>query len=124
MGVAFSHPKAPREYPSWSYSGFNDFRIKLWKHLGHSEDEWREHPSTDDIAAIVGDHPLRPLLAHSDCDGELTPDECRIVAPALRSALESLRKEGVAEWYDVMMGTRLADGMDEAAAANEPLIFR
>ena len=60
-----------------------------------------------------------PLLNHSDCDGELTPDECRTVAPRLR--------ELVAGWPDDDRDKRqaldLADGMELAATNGESLTF-
>ena len=64
-------------------------------------------------------HDIKPLLNHSDCDGVLTPDECRQVAPALRRL--------VAEWpeddYDRIHFQLLADGMDEASRKEEDLEF-
>ncbi len=63
--------------------------------------------------------PIKYLLNHSDCEGELTPDECRKVAPRLR--------ELVAGWpdgdRDKENALELADGMDAAAAAGESLRF-
>lgn len=60
-----------------------------------------------------------PLLNHSDCDGILTPDECRKVAPRLR--------ELVANWLDddrdKINALLLAEGMEKAASKNENLEF-
>lgn len=36
------------------------------------------------------DNPLVPFLHHSDCDGDLSPEQCATVAPALREAVENL----------------------------------
>lgn len=41
------------------------------------------------------DSGLVPLLNHSDCDGELSPEECRTVAPALAEAITKLPAEDV-----------------------------
>ena len=53
---------------------------------------------------------IKLLLDHSDCDGELTPEECAKVAPRLR--------ELVSKWldddYDKINALRLAEGMEEA----------
>lgn len=35
------------------------------------------------------DHPLTPLLHHSDCGGHLTPEECEKISTALYQTLES-----------------------------------
>lgn len=109
MGIDFSHCDA-----SWAYSGFNRARIKLAKEIGL------------DLNSMVGfggeqkwpDHDLIPLLNHSDCDGELTPEECKRVAPALR--------EAVSKWdddYDRAKFLELAEGMELAASLNEALQF-
>jgi len=63
--------------------------------------------------------PLVYLLHHSDCDGELTPEQCRAVAPALRKAVEQWPED---DW-DRRKFLQLADGMDAAAEAGEPLEF-
>lgn len=34
-----------------------------------------------------------PLLDHSDCDGELTPEECKQIADGLDDILSKLTKE-------------------------------
>jgi hypothetical protein len=62
---------------------------------------------------------IKILLDHSDCDGELTPEECAKVAPRLR--------ELVATWAeddrDKINGLLLAEGMDIAAFNRENLEF-
>jgi hypothetical protein len=64
--------------------------------------------------------PLEPFLNHSDCDGELTPEQCRRVAPRLREVVAALWSPGD---YNHDAGLLLADGMDAAAATEEPLQF-
>lgn len=115
MGIDFSHSVA-----RWSYSGFNRARerlaetigIKLNEMLGFEESGGKPWPSAEK-------QPLIHLLNHSDCDGELTPEQCRVVAPALR--------EAVAQWpeddWDRAQFLELAEGMEAAAAEDEPLRF-
>lgn len=112
MGVSFSHGEA-----GWSYGGFKNFRVELAASIGIKLDDmvgFNGGVPWDTVA-----DPIKPLLDHSDCDGELTPDECRAVAPRLR--------ELVAGWdaddYDKVNALRLADGMMLAADANEPFKF-
>lgn len=112
MGLAFRQSNA-----NWSYSGFNAFRCRLAAEIGINlremagfgppERPW--HKITDGIA---------PLLNHSDCEGELTPEECKRVAPRLR--------ELVADWpddHDKQNALELADDMEATAAKGEALVF-
>ena len=79
--------------------------------------------------AIVGIQPvikwstvhddIVPLLNHSDCDGDLTVEECKRVAPRLRE----LVKDWSDDDYNKIHALALADGMDEAVEHNEPLEF-
>lgn len=116
MGIAFSPGGA-----GWSYGGFMAFRrwvalralnVDLDYMAGFNEERpartWSQF-----------DHdPITLLLNHSDCDGELSADQCRLVAPRLREILADCPHE-----YDKAQGLKLADGMDEAAEKNVPLLF-
>lgn len=92
--------------PHWSYSGFHRFRASLAELCGIELDKMggfggsRAWPS-------VESEPLVPLLNHSDCDGELSAEECRVVAPRLRELLPKLSND-----YDRVHGERLAALMD------------
>lgn len=119
MGLDFSHTEA-----HWSYSGFNRFREQIAAREGidlaqmEGFRSWRdERPriSWDTVTT-----PLKPLLNHSDCDGELTPEECRAVAPRLREVVKAIWPE---DCYDRAHGLLLADGLDAAAAADEQFEF-
>ena len=118
MGLDFTHTDA-----HWSYSGFMRARERLAETMGLNLREMvgfaglaehgaREWPSADE-------YPLVYLLHHSDCDGELTPEQCKAVAPALRKAVDGWPQDD----YDRINFLELADGMDAAAADNEPLEF-
>lgn len=120
MGIDFSHTDA-----HWSYGGFARFREALAKHEGidldamegfrrHGDDRPRISWST-----VTTD--LKPLLDHSDCDGQLTPEECRQVAPRLREVIDAIWPDE--RDYDRRTGLELAHGMDVAAQAGEPLEF-
>jgi hypothetical protein len=69
--------------------------------------------------------PIVPLLHHSDCDGELTPEQCAVIAPRLRELVSGWEDEWTAgiENYDKVNALKLADGMDQAVELNKPLIF-
>ena len=119
MGIDFRyHGRILESAPSWSYSWFNGFRtelaaialgIDLRAMVGFGGDKpWDPHTA----------HPLYPLLNHSDCDGELSPAECRKVAPALAEYAGKLADE-----YDQRMAGRLASAMEVCAAHHAPLEF-
>jgi hypothetical protein len=112
MGVYFSHGNA-----RWSYGGFNDFRKKLALEIGIDLDKmigFGGYTSWD----TVDDH-IVPLLNHSDCDGDLTPEECRLVAPRLRQLITMWDEDN---WHKER-AYMLAGGMDMAAEADEELVF-
>jgi hypothetical protein len=122
MGLDFSHGGA-----SWAYGGFARFREALATHEGFNlreMDGFGPLGRTDWIGkpwdTITTD--LRPLLEHSDCDGELTPAECRQVAPRLREVIDALWPDE--HDYDRRAGLALVHGMGLAAQADEPLQFR
>ena len=112
MGLNFSHTEA-----SWSYSGFDKFRHRLAQEV---------EIDLDMMDGFGGDIPfdsindqIKPLLDHSDCEGELTPEECATVAPRLRELVSNWDYED----YDKRHALYLAEGMDEAASNNENLRF-
>jgi len=116
MGLGFANADA-----HWSYGGFNLFRTALAAREGIELD--RMHGFTRDDDAISWDTvhtALKPFLNHSDCDGEMTPEECAQVAPRLRDLVRSIWRPGD---YDYEHGMCLVEGMERAAANGEPLIF-
>ena len=128
MGLDFTHCNA-----CWAYGGFNDFRRRLAIQIGINLNEMEGfrpfavvHGKIIDIDRNwVGKpwknikDPIKYLLNHSDCDGHLTPLQCKKVAPRLR--------ELVREWddadYDKQMAWELIKGMQKAAKANQKLEF-
>lgn len=115
MGLDFSHADA-----HWAYSGFMRFRRRIAATLGIDLERMVGFSKNATISwDTIGDD-IKILLDHSDCDGELSPNECRKVAPRLR--------EIVSPWpdddFDKRKALLLADGMDLAAKNEEPLEFR
>jgi hypothetical protein len=112
MGLDFHNSDA-----HWSYSGFARFRERLAKHEGFDLDEMQGFNGLRPWSEITT--ALKPLLDHSDGDGELTPEECAQVAPRLREVLAGWEQDD----YDTHSGRLLADGMEWCAANGEPLEF-
>lgn len=119
MGIAFSRSTA-----HWSYSGFDRFRQRLSLAIGVDRDAANDAIRDGGMAAwnkvwdAVHD-PIKDLLLHSDCDGELTPEQCAVIAPRLRQL--------VAAWPAHDMDKReallLARGMDTCRKRGENLEF-
>ena len=126
--------------PHWSYSGFMGFRTRLAKLTAIGDLRTMEgfppYEIGEDLGVIIDesvvlrswdeiDDPIVPLINHSDCDGQLTPEECRTVAPRLRELLEQFEAGDVlnAESYDVQHGLLLAEMMEDCALRGVPLIF-
>lgn len=78
MGLDTSHN-------AWhgSYGSFNKFRYWLADRIGINLDDYNGYGQrgTKDLSTI--NHGIRPLLDHSDCDGELSPEDCKTVADGL-----------------------------------------
>jgi hypothetical protein len=88
MGLNFRTNNNERSEAGWSYSGFNSFRARLAEEIGivlrRMEGFTYYHPVSWD--GIKDD--ILPFLNHSDCDGELTYEECQQVAPRLLELIE------------------------------------
>jgi hypothetical protein len=121
MGLDFSHGGA-----HFSYGGFMDFRIALAKEIGipdlRAMKGFGGDISWDDIT-----DPLKDLLYHSDCEGHLTPTQCKKIAPRLREIVDGWEKtHGVDSPFCFFIRTetlKLADGMVEAAKNKERFEF-
>lgn len=120
MGLDFALEGIDMPMPRWSYSGFNHFRRSLAKHIGITLDDMQGFGGEEDWSPHRDD-PLTLLLDHSDCDGELSPEECAKIAPRLRQVVQEI------DWgpypYDLEHGLLLADVMEKAAKLGKPLIF-
>jgi len=107
------------ERPHWSYSGFMRFRERLGNMIGIELKQMVGFGPTATVSWDTVNDPITLLLNHSDCDGVLTPAECKIVAPRLRELLSTLDSTD----YDVEHGTLLAQAMEDCAEHNFTLQF-
>lgn len=121
MGLDFAYIKSERLEigirPHWSYGGFDAFRTKLAKEIGIKFDEMKGMggiKSWEDV-----DDDIRLLLNHSDCDGELSCEQCRLVAPRLRELVKGWPDDD----YDKIHGLRLSMMMDKCAKNEWDLRF-
>jgi hypothetical protein len=126
-------------YAQWSYSGFKHFRTELAKEAGITLSEMNGFGGARSWSKAHDD--IVPLLNHSDCDGELSPEDCARVAPRLRQLVASWpdnmgivsTPQMVALGYkpnfsisshDKVNAMRLADAMEAAAKDGQKLEFR
>lgn len=112
MGIDFSHGNA-----HWAYSGFNRFRTQLAEQVGIKLKDMYGFGGKISWNGFNDD--IVPLLNHSDCDGHLTPDECKRIVPRL--------KELIKDWDDIdgdkARAEDLINGMEDAINKNENLGF-
>jgi len=109
MGLDVSHGDA-----HWSYSGFMSFRAELCKVAGHGNlwDYYNEIKNLDEMEDC-----LRIFFDHSDCDGEFTVEECKILIPRFKELIDKL------EGFNKHQMGLLIEGMEEAIAEGVPLEF-
>lgn len=143
MGLDFNHSDA-----HWAYSGFNRFRERLAAEVGiflpFMEGFWNPMEnsySTIELtkrivgAKIMDEHfywlpkeplkwdkikdPIVDLLYHSDCEGSLTPAQCKKIAPRLRELINDWDDND----YDKKQAVLLAEGMEFCAKNRKRLTF-
>jgi hypothetical protein len=117
MGIDFTFCNA-----HWSYSGFHIFRTRVAEAIGIENldkmENFEEWDGKSNLWSSV-DSPLVHLLNHSDCDGELSVEQCRVIIPALVAVMRSWQEDD----RDRIEGERLVEGMQSAVDNNEPLTF-
>ncbi|MGD1416469.1 hypothetical protein [Bacillus stercoris] len=122
-----------------AYSSFNNFRRFLLKSIGGSYPP-HENKELMDGYWYFGDgystethKGLAEFFGHSDCDGEISPEMCKIVADELEAILpqvEELAKAEQSYGYTLRDGGWIAvtkqfiEGCRLAHERNEPLEFR
>jgi hypothetical protein len=110
-------------YPQWPYGGFARFRERLAEFEGFSLSEMKGFGGERDWGDVATE--LKPLLNHSDCDGEMTPDECAQVVPRLDGIIATWSTYGDGDLeYDIRAGRQLIGAMQKVIADNLTLVFR
>ena len=102
----------------WSYSGFNKFRIRLIAEVGFPG-AWDKLINFHVVPNGLKKDGIWPLLNHSDCDGELTVEEMKLIEPRLREIVSRWPEDD----YDKQHGLLLADGMLDCILEGIPLEF-
>ena len=109
MGLGFCIMRADHDTceAHWSYFGFQAFRLRLARQLFGAGivGLWHDKPET------FQQHPLNALLDHGDCDGQLSYEQCKVIAPALREAVKDWGEKDPLD-YDCSNAIRLAEAME------------
>ena len=109
------------------YSYFNAFREWVAKQIGIDLNAMvgfqRSYPHTEVIGISwdTVDHPIKPLLNHSDCDGELTVKECDSISKGALMILEDIPVGEYNEFADALY--KFANGCKDAIDKNENVEF-
>ena len=96
-------------------------------YFGQTADVWEEKAKAlDDLLPIswgcLEPSPLHKLLFHSDCDGDISAENCESIAEELEKLLPDLPEDGP-RWKWRKMTERFAKGLRAASEAGEPLEF-
>lgn len=75
------------------YSSFNRFRYWLAEKIGINLNDYIGYGDNAQEELTSIDHKLMPLFNHSDCEGELTPSECKQIAEGIDEVLNNISKE-------------------------------
>jgi hypothetical protein len=113
-----------------AYSAFHRFRTAVAEAAGGG---WKDGPAGNLILGGVyewdDEYDLMPFFDHSDCDGEISPQDCTKIADNIKKLLPKLDEMGeggrhIARGggYGAVARTFIA-GCREAAKNNEPLYF-
>jgi hypothetical protein len=110
----------------WAYTGFHRFRERLAREEGLDLNAMQGFGG--DIPWDETTTPLRPFLDHSDCEDDISPEECAQVAPRLEEILLRWQAKGgdplvSSLAYDVQNGFALVRSMRRSAERGEPLEF-
>jgi len=74
------------------------------------------------IYKYISAEPIYPFIDHSDCDGELTPEQLKQIIPQLDDVLNKMEKQNYYR-HDVENGKKLLAGMELALKNGENLEF-
>jgi hypothetical protein len=121
-GIGYQEDLAFGERAHWSYSGFHAFRKRLAAAIGIKLEEmagFAQNKAGQPWNQWDG-HPLLPLLIHSDCDGELSPAQCGLVAFGLNDIIHAWPEDD----YDKIEAKKLFRHLVKCLESGRALEFR
>lgn len=102
-----------------SYSSFNAWRRWLAGKAGFDLDSMLGFGGHTDWSTVSSG--LVPLLNHSDCDGEISPDDAALIAPALDEVVENATEQD--EPWMVERARQFSRGCKVASSLKEHIEF-
>lgn len=109
-----------------SYGTFNTFRRWIGKNIGINLDEMIGYGGSKEWGELKK-HNLYPLLNHSDCDGKISPKNCKRIADGLDEMIRTLPMVEIIQdnvgWNFRRRAQEFRDGCLSAYAANESVDF-
>jgi len=131
MSLDFCVQKVESTGIGFTYHSFHEFRNRIARYCGFPN----AYPDTDgDIyknfrwKEMESTHPMFPLMDHSDCDGEMDPDDCGKVGAHLKVLADEWKAEPENEddkdrEYDIEMAEKLSEVMLQCYKNDETLLF-
>lgn len=110
------------------YSSFNDFRTRIAADQGIDDLRkfYKDNPTMDakpyEDAGV--DPRIIPLLNHSDCDGTLSPIECKGISLFLSEYEQRIVGTGIDDGLHRDNVKRFAEGAAKAWVLNQEVEFR
>jgi hypothetical protein len=106
-----------------SYSSFGTFRKELAKSIGEDYENLLGLGGSKTPEQV--NHPINPLLFHSDCDGELSVEECESIVQGIDMILEGLkpREDDETEYGFRGRLIQFKEGCQEAISLGEKVEF-
>ena len=105
------------------YSSFNRFRKSLAEQIGINLDDYYGYggDGTKELESI--EHDLMPLFNHSDCDGELTVEESKLIVSGLNNVLDNFNEDLDSDFNFKEKIIQFRDGCLDAIEKNEIIKF-
>lgn len=103
------------------YSSFSRFRKSLGEQIGINLNEYDGFGGEKSFDTLT--HDVRPLLDHSDCDGQLSVKEAKQVADGLTSILKNFNENLKMDMLFKSQIIQFRDGCLDAVRRNEIIDF-
>lgn len=103
------------------YSSFNRFRTMIAEKIGIKLEDMEGFGGNKSFSEV--NHPIVPLLDHSDCDGELSVEECKSIVEGIDLILSDFNVKTDEDVYFVRYMKQFSDGCKLAISRNENIQF-
>lgn len=112
-----------RYHVRFGYCDFNEYRRFLASLIGINLDEMWGYGGTKSWGPYRDD-PLTVLLDHSDCDGEIEPEDAEPLADRLKELIDHFDESDKVHQYWKTQTEKLIKILRRAAETGEQVLFR